>query len=522
VGSDFQVNSYTTGNQGGVSVGADAVGNFLVVWSSPGSAGTDTSGASVQGAREVSELTITNDDGVTTAVPGGTVTYTITASHVTGLQASVNATVTDAFSPSLACTWTCAGSGGGTCAPGPVSGPIADSVVLPVGSSVTYTANCAISTSATGSITTTATVAGSSPGLFDPELSNNSATDVDGLQGLVVDDVVRLEGNAGTTDFGFTVTLASALPTPVTVDYGTEDGTALVSDNDYLPVSGTLVFAPGETAKPVLVSVLGDMTFEADENFFLTLSNVMGSTIVDGIGVGTILNDDSALASGSLDELVHGSVETRDLATLPGPVAISQEWRMRQAPNASYEVVVDGATGDLGPDGPALDRLASDGSVVQSAVGVAGGSSRSLRWENPGPAVTDERIRVQSRGCILDCDAADTFRIRMLATTLSGSRFNDSATQVTIVLVQNASAEGVAGHLDFWNGSGALLYSQPFGLQAREELVLNTSTVGALSGQAGSLTISHDGRYGALVGKAVAVEPATGFTFDTSLVPRRR
>ena len=59
-------------------------------------------------------------------------------------------------------------------------------------------------------------------------------------------------------------------------------------------------------------------------------------------------------------------------------------------------------------------------------------------------------------------------------------------------------------------------------LLARQTLVLNTSTVPALQGQAGSLTVSHDGRYGALQGKAVAVESATGFTFDTPLEPRRR
>jgi hypothetical protein len=306
------------------------------------------------------------------------------------------------------------------------------------------------------------------------------------------------------------------------VDYGTSDGTASVSDNDYLATSGTLSFSPGETSKPVIVDVIGDMVFEADETFFVTLSNASGSIIVDGIGVGTILNDDSAMPSGSLDELVHGSMETRSLETLPGPVAIAQEWRLSQRSHASYEVVVDATTGDLGPDGPALDRLASDGTVVQSAVGAGTGSARSLRWENAGPVVDDQRIRVQSRGCILDCDASDTFRIRLLETTLHGARFNNSATQVTIVLIQDASEAGVSGHLDFWGGSGVLLHSEPFTLQPRQTFVFNSSTAGALLGQAGTLTLSHDGRHGALVGKAVAVEPATGFTFDTPLEPRRR
>ena len=56
----------------------------------------------------------------------------------------------------------------------------------------------------------------------------------------------------------------------------------------------------------------------------------------------------------------------------------------------------------------------------------------------------------------------------------------------------------------------------------RAAFVVNTSGVPGLAGQGGTVTLSHDGPYGTLMGKAVAVEPATGFTFDTSLEPRRR
>ncbi len=51
IGGQFQVNSYTTGSQLGAAVAADAEGNFVVVWQSHGSYGTDTSSASVQGQR---------------------------------------------------------------------------------------------------------------------------------------------------------------------------------------------------------------------------------------------------------------------------------------------------------------------------------------------------------------------------------------------------------------------------------------------------------------------------------------
>lgn len=51
LGVPFQVNSYTTNSQNLPAVGADALGNFVVVWESDGSAGGDTSGLSVQARR---------------------------------------------------------------------------------------------------------------------------------------------------------------------------------------------------------------------------------------------------------------------------------------------------------------------------------------------------------------------------------------------------------------------------------------------------------------------------------------
>jgi hypothetical protein len=51
LGGQFQVNAYTTARQDGAAISLDADGEFLVVWSSNGSSGGDTSGASIQGQR---------------------------------------------------------------------------------------------------------------------------------------------------------------------------------------------------------------------------------------------------------------------------------------------------------------------------------------------------------------------------------------------------------------------------------------------------------------------------------------
>jgi hypothetical protein len=109
---------------------------------------------------------------------------------------------------------------------------------------------------------------------------------------ISVNDVSKNEGNAGNTQFTFTVSLSDVSGVPVTVDYQTSDGSATAADNDYQAVGGTVTFAPGDTSEPVTVNVVGENKFEPDEDFFVNLSNPTNGTIDDGQGRGLILNDD--------------------------------------------------------------------------------------------------------------------------------------------------------------------------------------------------------------------------------------
>jgi chitinase len=119
------------------------------------------------------------------------------------------------------------------------------------------------------------------------------------LPGLSVSDATRAEGNSGTGMLDFTVSLSKAAAGPVTVQYGTANGTASAG-SDYTAKSGTLTFAAGETSKTVSVAVSGDAAVEANETLTLNLSGASGATIADGSGTGTITNDDVAVtASGT-------------------------------------------------------------------------------------------------------------------------------------------------------------------------------------------------------------------------------
>jgi Calx-beta domain len=60
----------------------------------------------------------------------------------------------------------------------------------------------------------------------------------------VIDNVSVPEGDAGTTQATFTVSLSASSFKTITVDYATADGTA-TAPADYASASGTLSFAPG-------------------------------------------------------------------------------------------------------------------------------------------------------------------------------------------------------------------------------------------------------------------------------------
>lgn len=113
---------------------------------------------------------------------------------------------------------------------------------------------------------------------------------------LSINDVTVTEGNAGTTTATFTVSLAGASNLAATVQYATAGGSA-AAPGDYTATGGTLTFNPGETTKPIPVSVSGDIVVEPNETFTVNLSAAVNATIADNQGLGTITNDDAASLS---------------------------------------------------------------------------------------------------------------------------------------------------------------------------------------------------------------------------------
>lgn len=337
-----------------------------------------------------------------------------------------------------------------------------------------------------------------------------------------IGDCRTVEGDAGTTACAFEVTLdgPAADDVPIHMQYATFDDTA-TAGADYLAASGSLTFAPGQLSKTITVSVAGDVTVELDERYFVRLFGAVNVSVGDFEGDGTI-QDDDAPPLGSL-ELTHGSSLSADLEGGGGPSAEADFFRFAQAPYSSYEVVVDAAAGHLVP-GLVLQRLAEDNSTVrQVATAVGTGSAVAMSWiRASGLPEIRESLRLFSPACTGGCGPEDVYRIRFYETTARLARFNNSATQVTVVLLQNPGDRQIAARLHFWKATGALAATAPVTVSPHGMAIVNTAALAGAAGESGSITVAHDGGYGGLAGKAVAVEPATGFVFDSPLEYRPR
>lgn len=137
------------------------------------------------------------------------------------------------------------------------------------------------------------TVAGGDYGALTPANINVTITDDD-----IDDNMPRLsitDSSAPETDLSgsmlFTVTLNAPLDFTITVDYVTQDDTA-VAGEQYTATTGTLTFAPGGTVQTIVVPIIGNTDSDPNSTFQVVLSNSNYAFIEDNMATGTIIDDD--------------------------------------------------------------------------------------------------------------------------------------------------------------------------------------------------------------------------------------
>jgi hypothetical protein len=228
------------------------------------------------------------------------------------------------------------------------------------------------------------------------------------------------------------------------------------------------------------------------------------------IGPGT----DNTTASTD-NRLFHAIEQVHDLGA-QGGVADVDHFGMETSIYSSYQVVVDGMTGNLDLEGADVTVVKVNGSL--EATGVADGHDRITITAIP---TNSDRpfIRVRGAACGTTCTAQDRYRIRLYDTTYTIPRFNNTGSQATVLVVLNASSFDCRAEYIFFDALGSQITSIQADLRGLGMDVRPLVADPALVGRAGSIRIAHTCGYGGLSGKAVSVEPSTGFTFDTQMVP---
>lgn len=187
--------------------------------------------------------------------------------------------------------------------------------------------------------------------------------DPGGLPALTISDASTTEGGV----LSFTVTLAEAATSTVTVDFATANGSA-TAGSDYSSHSGTLTFLAGETTKTITVNSLQDAIYESTETFVVNLSSASGAVIADGLGTGTIIDDDPvplptvSIGDASANE---GKLNTKG-KNAGSPQLTSMTFTVTLSAASAQSVTVDYSTADSSATLANNDYQAASGTVTFS------------------------------------------------------------------------------------------------------------------------------------------------------------
>ncbi|HEV7428831.1 MAG TPA: Calx-beta domain-containing protein [Thermoanaerobaculia bacterium] len=288
------------------------------------------------------------------------------------------------------------------------------------GEGQTYLGEATITTAASGVGTFNVTFAGVAGGFATAtatdslgntsEFSACAAISTPATPSITISNAQVVEGNAGTASMTFNVFLSAASASTVTASFATASGTA-TSGTDFTANSGTVTFTAGQTTQTLTVSVLGDITPEADETVLVNLSSPVNATIAGSQGVGTIKNDD-ALPALSINDVTLAEGNSG---------ATSFNFTVTLTPASAFPVTINYATADdtaiAGPDyQPTSGSLTfAPGQTTKSVTVLVNGEVTTepnedffVNLYNPGNAAVSD---AQGQGNITNDDANPSITI---------------------------------------------------------------------------------------------------------------
>ena len=302
----------------------------------------------------------------------------------------------------------------------------------------------------------------------DHELSINATTTV-------------AEGNSGSSNMTFTVTLSPASSQNVTVNYATANGTtnpalgggACGGTTDYISQSGILTFTAGQTTKTIDLPICGDPRDEPDETLTVTLASPTNATIAAGQGTSTgTITDDDAMPTISIDNVTmnegnSGTTSFDFTVSLSNPVqgtvTVDYQTQDNSASAPSDYASITTTTLTFNPDETAktVTVFVNGDTTFEPnetfAVNLSNNSSNStlpFGTEGTGTITNDDAIPTVQFASASSSGAESASPVD-LQVTLSNTTYQT----VTVNYAVNAGSTATGGGVDYTLAAGSLVFN---------------------------------------------------------------
>ncbi len=264
-------------------------------------------------------------------------------------------------------------------------------------------------------------------------------TDNDDAPELSISSPSVAEGDSGTADLDFVVTLTGSTSREVTVAYADRETGTATSGTDYAAVTaGTLTFAAGDTSKTVTVSVTGDTVDEANETVVLRLSSASNASLSGGAatldGTGTITDDDAAPTAVTLAVDPGSALESANATEITVTASLVGS---RRTADTAVTVSRTGGTATSGTDYEAISNF---------TVTIAAGESSGTATLSFDP--TEDTVDEPDETVVLTGAAASSLNLTSGTATLTITD-NDDAPELSISSPSVAEGDSGTADLDF-------------------------------------------------------------------------
>ncbi|MGH2634621.1 MAG: Calx-beta domain-containing protein [Actinomycetota bacterium] len=269
----------------------------------------------------------------------------------------------------------------------------------------------------------------------------------DDVPSVSIGNATVTEGNSGTVNAVFTLTLSAMSSLAVDVNYATANGTAS-APADYQSTSGTVSFDPGETAQQVVVPVAGDSLSEVNETFGINVVSATGATILDGVGLGTITDDDTPTIS-----VANAAVTEGNSGTTGAVFTVTLSFMSSQTVSLSYATADGSATAPADYQSTSGTVSFDPGETVQQIVvpvvgdvSIETAEAFSLNLSSPANATFADAT---AQGTITD---NDTVTITIAAATVTEA---NAGTRDAVFNVSLSAPSGSTVTVDFATANGS-------------------------------------------------------------------